>query len=411
MINGYHLSRKAVSACAQPPLIVHLIHRLAIGGLENGLLNLIDNMPPERYRHIIVCLTDYTDFRLRLRRDDVPIFALNKRDGQDLPAYLRLYRLLRRLRPDILHTRTWAALDGHLYGLLAGVPGRIHGEHSQHHEPESLRHRVVRKTVECAIHSYTAVSEDAAQWLIRAARIPADRVTRIYNGVNSARFCPGTDRKWVLEEAGFTGPDPFVVGTVGRMQPVKDQLTLVRGFINAVSALPESRTRLRLALIGDGPLRKQCLDLLTGAGLAGLAWSPGERNDIPELLRAMDLFVLPSISEGTSNTILEAMACGVPVLATRVGGNPELVKDGITGALVPASDPAAMAAAIRGYYENRVLAEEHGRAARKDVESSFSLQAMVSGYLRVYDAVFSLRQRPEMNTAGILSSRSREWKS
>src|SRR5207237_9166164 len=135
-------------------------------------------------------------------------------------------------------------------------------------------------------------------------------------------------------------------GTVGRMQEVKDQLTLARAFVELLQRSPQAATRLRLVMVGDGPLRKQVADILNQAGWGALAWLPGERDDVPQIMRGFDLFVLPSLAEGISNTILEAMASGLPVVATSVGGNAELVESGRTGQLVPRSDPEAMAHAI-----------------------------------------------------------------
>jgi glycosyltransferase involved in cell wall biosynthesis len=191
-----------------------------------------------------------------------------------------------------------------------------------------------------------------------------------------------------------------VVGTVGRLAGVKDQLTLVRAFIAILRSEPSLARRLRLVIVGDGPLREPCLRELEQAGIAQYAWLPGERRDIRELMRGFDLFVLPSIAEGISNTILEAMATGLPIVATRVGGNPELVEDGVTGCLVRRREPSAMAGAIREYLEDPAAMRRHGEAARRKVERSFGLDAMVSAYLRVYDAVSAERLRPAPNGAG-----------
>jgi glycosyltransferase involved in cell wall biosynthesis len=133
--------------------------------------------------------------------------------------------------------------------------------------------------------------------------------------------------------------------------------------------------------------------LLRDAGCADLAWLPGERSDIPEILHALDIFVLPSLGEGLSNTILEAMSTGLPVVATRVGGNPELVIDGQTGLLVPIGDPLAMAAAIEHYLRAPALMQQHGRAGRRKIEQDLSLEKMVEGYLAVYDAVMAESHR------------------
>src|SRR4051812_31449817 len=155
------------------------------------------------------------------------------------------------------------------------------------------------------------------------------------------------------------------------MHEVKDQLTLVRAFLHVLSTVPQARAWLRLVIIGDGPLREEARQLLHTAGAESLAWLPGERQDSPDIIRALDVFVLPSLREGLSNTLLEAMASGLPVVATRVGGNPELVEEGSTGQLVPPADPAAMAAALGVYIRDRALAVHHGWAGRQRVQNHF----------------------------------------
>ena len=377
------------------PLIAHLIYNLRVGGLENGLVNLVNAMPAGRYRHAIVCLGDYDSFRERILSPEIPVFALKKRAGQDLPAYFRLWRLLRQLRPDILHSRTLGTLDGQIYGALAGVPVRIHGEHgraSAGFEATTLKHRLLRHGVRPLIHHYVAVSRDIAECLVSQSGISAGRVTLIYNGVDTGRFCPRSGPRPSPGPPGFANEDSVVIGTVGRMESVKDQPTLVRAFLQLLSMSPELRNRLRLLLVGDGSLLDQCRHMLHEAGAADLAWLPGERSDISNLLRTMDIFVLPSLSEGTSNTILEAMATGLPIVATKVGGNPELVQENSNGFLVPPGDPTSMAHSLQTYVHCREERERYGRMSRRRAESLFSMDAMVNGYTRVYDGALALRR-------------------
>jgi glycosyltransferase involved in cell wall biosynthesis len=150
-------------------------------------------------------------------------------------------------------------------------------------------------------------------------------------------------------------------------------------------------------MVGDGPLRKQVAGILDEAGAGNLAWLAGERDDVPSIMRALDLFVLPSLAEGVSNTILEAMASGLPVVATAVGGNPELVDAGRTGRLVPPADPHAMAQAMLGYCTDVGECRRQGREARLTAEQRFSMAAMVSGYLSVYDRM--LQRQPDGRSA------------
>ncbi|MCI0559310.1 MAG: TIGR03088 family PEP-CTERM/XrtA system glycosyltransferase, partial [Nitrososphaera sp.] len=293
----------------QPPLVMHIIYRLAVGGLENGLVNLINHMPEERYRHAIVCLTDFTDFRNLIRRSDVPVIALHKQAGHDVGIYVRLWAVLRKFRPDIVHTRNLPALEYLILAALAGVPGRIHGEHGRDMydlDGSNFKYKLLRRTMRLLTHHYTTVSIDLADWLVSSVGVQANRVTQIYNGVDTQRFHPRRGPRHSFGPEGFASQGALVVGTVGRMKAVKDQLTLVRAFLHLLDTEPNAHRHLRLVLVGDGPLREEAQQLLRAAKAEHLAWLPGERSDISEVMRMLDLFVLPSLGEGISNTILEA---------------------------------------------------------------------------------------------------------
>lgn len=383
--------RSELSA-AGVPLIAHVIYRLDFGGLENGLVNLINGIP--EYRHAVICIDDYTDFRLRIKRDDVQIFALKKRRGKDFSVYFNLYRLFRELQPAIVHSRNLAGLDSLVPACAAGVPVRIHGEHGRDvHDLDgkSRRYRWLRRVFKPFVHHYIALSRDLEKYLLRRVGVEPARVSQIYNGVNVEGFRPRRDGDAVSRAHGFNDPHYVVIGTVGRMEEVKDPLALVRAFIWSVKKIPEARQRLRLVMVGGGPLLESARALLAKEGLAAFAWLPGARNDVHDILRDLDVFVLPSLAEGISNTILEAMACALPVVATDVGGNRELVEDGVTGRLVPRRNLGALSTAIGFYLSHPAERARHGREGRRVAETRFSMGMMVSGYVNVYDRL--LRER------------------
>ncbi len=366
------------------PLVAHVVYRFDTGGLENGVVNLINHMPEDAYRHAVVALTEVTDFAQRIRRTGVQFVSLRKPPGQGLWQFPHWWQEIRRLAPAIVHTRNLGALEAQVPAALAGVPVRIHGEHGRDmSDPDGSRRRYqwVRRVYSPLVHRYVALSRDLADYLTGPVGIGRARVTQICNGVDVTRFsADDIGQPQAIPGCPFLPQDHLIVGTVGRMQAEKDQVTLVRAFAQALGQQP----RLRLVLVGDGPLRVAVEAEVRALGLQDQVWLAGMRSDVPVVLRGLHVFVLPSRAEGISNTILEAMASGLPVLATSVGGNAELVVHGQTGLLVPAADPAAMADALSSMVvEGRYLAM--GCAGRERVVQRFSLQAMVNSYRSLYD--------------------------
>jgi sugar transferase (PEP-CTERM/EpsH1 system associated) len=266
----------------------------------------------------------------------------------------------------------------------------VHGEHGREIDVAGLniKYNLLRRMIRPFVHRYITVSRDLEQWLIDQIDVEPSRIKQIYNGVDSQKFRP-----WSVEDppppwqAQFANEQHVIIGSVGRMAAIKGHLTLVRAFILLIQQHPHLLETARLVMVGDGPCREDCAQLLVEAELSDCAYLMGERSDVAELMRAMDVFVLPSLGEGISNTILEAMATGKPVLATRVGGNPELVQESVTGRLVPADAPQVMAQALFDYVNDARLRESHGSAGRATIERQYSLAAMVSAYMQTYDAV------------------------
>ena len=390
-----HWARSSSGSLSEPPLVVHLLFRFDTGGLENGVVNLINHMPRSAYRHAVVALTEVVpEFSQRIQRDDVHFVALGKAPGHAVKLYPRLAALFRQLRPAIVHTRNLAALECQVPAALAGVPVRIHGEHGRDtDDPDGARRRYqwLRRAYRPFVHRYVALSRDLAGYLVHKVGVPEGRVEQIYNGVDLGRFTRPTGCRVLPQGCPFKEKDLFVVGTVGRMQTIKAQPLLAAAFVRALQRQPGLRDRLRLVMVGDGPLRAEAQALLAQSGVSQLAWLPGERADVPDVMRGLDCFALPSLAEGISNTILEAMASGLPVVATAVGGNPELLVDGQTGELVPPGDVEAMAASIAGLASDPARAAAMGAAGRERAEQFFSLPAMVGAYRQLYDRLLAER--------------------
>jgi sugar transferase (PEP-CTERM/EpsH1 system associated) len=364
------------------------MYRFDTGGLENGVVNLINNMPASAYRHVVLAMTDVTDFKRRIKRSDVEFIALHKPPGQGFWQFPKLYKLFRQLRPAIVHSRNLAALEVQLPAWLAGVPVRIHGEHGRDVgdlDGSNVTYQRIRRFYKPFVQHYLALSRDLADYLVHQVHVPLPRITEACNGVDTARFAPAEAGDQPIAGCPFNPVEHWLVGTVGRMQTVKDQTLLAHAFVLALTLAPGLKSSMRLVMVGEGPLRTQAQTILDGAGMAGLAWLPGERHDIPDVMRGLHCFALPSLAEGISNTILEAMATALPVIATRVGGSADLVADGETGFIVPVSDPGALARRLVQLATDPGAAKLMGLAGRQRVLKHFSLQTMVATYQRVYD--------------------------
>lgn len=388
---------RPVNAAAGPPLVLHVIHHLVIGGMENGLVNLINHMPPAAYRHAIACVEDYSDFRQRIVRPDVEVFALRRSRIGVWGLRRELFRLCRRLRPAIVHSRGQSGLDALLPARLAGVPHAVHGEHGWDVgdiDGSQWKPALLRRLHSPLVERYVTVSRDLERYLVGRVGIRPDRITQIYNGVDTQRFAPAGAARREAYPAHFADAGTIVVGTVGRLQRVKDQATLLRAFARVRDEHPAWRARLRLAIVGDGPLAAELRTLADTLQITEATWFAGAQSDVPRLLKGFDLFVLPSLNEGISNTVLEAMACGLPVLATAIGGNPELVVDGHTGRLFGTGDVAGLAGLLADYVEQPGLRDRHGAAARQRVEQQFSLQSMTGAYAGLYDRLLGAGRGP-----------------
>jgi len=370
------------------PLIVHVVYRFAVGGLENGVVNLINRLPPTAWRHVVLSLTDVdSSFAARIDNPDVRCIALGKGPGHAVALYPRVRSLLRSLSPAIVHTRNLAALELTVPAWAAGVGVRVHGEHGRDVDDldgSRVRYQWLRRAFRPFVTRYVALSPDLREYLCRRVGIPEDRVEQIYNGVDTARFRPRADSEVPIHGCPFRPDEHWVVGTVGRMESVKDQTNLVHAFVGALRMHPDARRRLRLVLVGDGALRPEVERIVDEHRIRDLVWFAGEANDVVPYLQSMDCFVLPSLAEGVSNTILEAMACAIPVIATRVGANAELVEEGLTGRVVPRADSQSIAKAVIEYFTSPATARRHGRAGRQRVVQRFSLERMVEQYHQMY---------------------------
>jgi sugar transferase (PEP-CTERM/EpsH1 system associated) len=366
------------------PLVVHLLHRFDTGGLENGVVNLINHLPA--FRHAVVAVTEITAFKERVKAPGTQFISLHKPPGQGLWLYPRVYRLLRELRPAVVHTRNLGAMEFLLPAWAARVPLRVHSEHGWDVGDiggVNRNNQRLRRVYGVGAQRFVALSRAIETYLTGPVGFATDRVQRICNGVDTQRFAPTLQ---VPDAWPYRRGEHLVIGAVGRMQAVKDPLNLVDAFLRLRELCPATWPQLRLVMLGGGPLLEAARERLTQAGVADQAWLPGDRSDVAQLLPQFDIFALPSQAEGISNTLLEAMACGCAPVATDVGGNPELVKEGEggNGLLVPSQDSGALANALARLVNEPVLRQRLGAASLARVRAEFSLDSMVNAYARLY---------------------------
>lgn len=367
------------------PLVVHLIYRFECGGLQTLLAECINRMPAQHYRHAVICLTGYTDYAEKISRAGVELYALEKPPGHGLSSHLKLWKLLRKLRPQVIHTYNISTIEYNATALLAGVPVRIHAEHGRDTveiDGNNSKYNFIRRMLIPVINAYVPVSADLADWLRKTIGVPERKIALVPNGVDTVHYAP-------LHTALAPSPELVRIGTVGRIDRIKNHTGLLDAFRILLERFPAPQFDLRLAIVGDGPLLQMLRDRVSAEPWADRVCLPGARADVADIMRSFSVFVLPSLSEATPVTILEAMATALPVVASRVGGVPQLVLDQQTGFLVNPSDPEALADALADYIQEPQLRAQHGAAGRSHVLANYSINAMVAGY----DSLYSSYQR------------------
>src|SRR5436853_6798080 len=351
--------------------ILHVLHAFSHGGLENGIVNII-NRSPDHLVHELCFLHRGGEFLQRLERP-VRYYELHKRPGNDVRLIVRLRELFRQSNVDLVHPRNWAGFDGVLAACLTLRPAVIHSEHGRDiadPDGKNRRRNLARRAMAFRTSKFIAVSRDLYRWLKGTVRIPEEKLLCIPNGVDTDRFRPGRNlqlrRSWGIAE------EEFIVGAVGRLDPIKNHA----GLVSAVRSLQLTGYKVRLVIAGDGPERVK-IEKLLASSFVQRPILLGARSDVAELYRAFDLFVLNSFAEGMSNTLLEAMASGLPTVCTAVGGNIELVANRERGILVAPGDDHALEQAIRGYMTSPEIGRIHGANASRFVGQYFSLDQMI----------------------------------
>jgi len=364
-----------------PINILHLITELNIGGAEKVVAQIAAHLSKDRYNTLVSCLYDPGLVADEIVKNGIQVVDLGTRSKWDVRAAYQLFRLLRRENIQILHSHLFHAnLLGRIAGKMAGVPIIISTRHSVAigGKGRELINRWTTGWSDVTI----AVSEQVRDAEMRWTGLGPGRLVTIYNGIDTERFRSLDPKEADAFRHEFQiDQDAPLIGIIARFHREKGHSILIDASPGILDRFPKAK----ILLVGEGDTRAAIEEEVHTLGLSDSIMFAGIRQDIPRVLSALDLFVLPSLWEGMPIVILEAMAAGLPVVATRVGGIPEVVEDGVTGLLVPPRDPEALAEAIIALLQDRKRAEAMGRAGRKRVEKHFSAERMVHQTEALYE--------------------------
>jgi glycosyltransferase involved in cell wall biosynthesis len=366
----------------RPIRIGFVLHLMQVAGAEILVAEIVRRMSGA-FEPTIICLDAIGPLGEQLREEGVDVINLNRRPGRDYRVTWRMARLIQKRGIDVVHAHQYTPF---FYAALAKLVtgGRfrlVFTEHGRHFpDVVSRQRRVVNRwLLGPMVDAITGVCQFSADSLAQNDAFTRRKIAVIDNGIMLERYQPLDHREQARARLGLD-PTRRYVGMIARFHPVKDHAMLLTAFGQVAAA----REDTDLLLVGDGPLRKTLTDLSRSLGIERRVRFLGVRGDVPDILGALDVFALTSVSEAASLTLLEAMASGVPVVVTAVGGNPELVRHGVDGLHVPRGDASATAAAVIQILGDPDLAARLGKAARQRVVERYQLDATVAAYFQLY---------------------------
>jgi glycosyltransferase involved in cell wall biosynthesis len=375
-----------------PLRVMFMVTSMPVGGAETLLVNLIERLDRRRFLPELCCLKEPGPLAEPLE-SQIPVFSWLIAGKYDLRVLPRLTNLLRRRQIDAVVTV--GAGDKMFWGRLAaaraGVPAIVSALHSTGW-PDSIGR--LNRRLTGLTDAFVAVADEHARHLIEVEHLPADRVRMIPNGVDVEVFSPLPVDETFLRELGLRPGDP-IVSIVAALRPEKNHAMFLRAAVIVRRSVPTAR----FLIVGDGPERAELETLAAQLDLTDAVYFLGCRGDVPKILSASDVFALTSHVEASPVSILEAMACGCPVVSTRVGSVAESVRDGETGYLVEPDDTDAMASRLVEILGDRELTRRLGRAGRQHVRATSSLEQMVAGYEAMFDELYASKLRRPRRTS------------
>ena len=361
----------------------HAIYALKAGGEERELLNIINYGDHSRFYHVILCFTEADAFASQLDPSVCKLIEFHKGIGNDLRLPCRIAAAVRRHQLDILHARAWATLvEASLAASLTKVRGTVyafHGKTLEELQGTSLKRRCVEKFLLCRFHQVVTLSRRMRSDMVTRYGLSEDRIQVIPNGVDIEIFRPYKERKALRERFGLP-TNRFIIGNVARLDPIKNHEVILR----ALRRLKERTYKPLFLLVGEGAHRPVLEREIERLGLSTDVRLVGYSDRVPELMNCMDLYIQSSFYEGSSHTVVEAMACGLPVLATDVGGMADLLSEGHEGRFFGPQDDDKLARLIAEFLQNDAPRHIMGERARHRAVEHFSVRTMVHNYEALY---------------------------
>lgn len=359
--------------------IMHTVISLEVGGLEKIVCDMVSGFDKELFNVEVCCFSTLGELAEKLMDDGINVTLLQITTKHYDPFYpLRLGRFLREKKVDVLHMHSGTFFLGVQAGFLARTPAMIYTDHGRHLvDPKRLI--LMNRLSAIFVDKIVAVSRELEEYLANVVKLPRRKISTIINGIDTEKFSPRPKSASLLREFGIS-ENTKIIGTVGRLAEVKDQSSMIEAF----EVVGRHYSDSVLMLVGDGPLKSELQQFAADKNLEGKVIFTGTRSDVPELLNLFDVYLLTSLSEGTSVSLLEAMASGVPPVVTDVGGNPSVVSNGINGFIVKPKDTVNMSKNIINLLENVKLCETVINNAIITVRQNYSSNNMLDRYASIY---------------------------